>query len=145
MKSKSDVNDYLNLDLNVLYKNVLRANNNAISAKKKYNNISFNSYLNALKAVQRSVDLLFDKTDVCIDKLDNNMSLKSVTRVLKGKDGRFRNSVLAKRVDYSGRSVIAPGPDLRLNECFIPREMIYILFESFLLAKMISDYDMFSF
>ena len=61
--------------------------------------------------------------------------LKSLAEMLKGKQGRFRQNLLGKRVDYSGRSVIVVGPDLKLHECGLPKKMALELFKPFLLRK----------
>lgn len=67
----------------------------------------------------------------------NNKALKSLTEILEGKQGRFRQSLLGKRVDYSGRSVIIVGPSLRLNECGLPYEMVVELFQPFLINELL--------
>lgn len=69
----------------------------------------------------------------------NRKKLKSLTEVLKGKQGRFRQNLLGKRVDYSARSVIVVGPDLPMDHCGLPKKMALILFKPFIIAKLIED------
>jgi DNA-directed RNA polymerase subunit beta' len=66
----------------------------------------------------------------------NNRPLKSLSDMLKGKQGRFRQNLLGKRVDYSGRSVIVVGPELKLHECGLPKQMALELFEPFIIKKL---------
>ena len=65
-----------------------------------------------------------------------NRPLKSISDILKGKQGRFRQNLLGKRVDYSGRSVIVVGPNLKLNQCGLPKEMALELFKPFMMAEL---------
>ena len=65
-----------------------------------------------------------------------NRALKSLSDMLKGKQGRFRQNLLGKRVDYSGRSVIVIGPELKLHQCGIPKKMALILFEPFIIRRL---------
>ena len=67
----------------------------------------------------------------------HNHKLKSLSDLLRGKQGRFRQNLLGKRVDYSGRSVIVSGPDLRLNECGLPRKMALELFKPFVMNRLV--------
>ena len=66
----------------------------------------------------------------------NKRPLKSLSDMLKGKQGRFRQNLLGKRVDYSGRSVIVVGPELRLNQCGLPKNMALELFKPFIIRKL---------
>ncbi len=68
---------------------------------------------------------------------DNNRPLKSLSDMLKGKQGRFRQNLLGKRVDYSGRSVIVVGPELKLHQCGLPKDMAVELFKPFIIRKLI--------
>jgi DNA-directed RNA polymerase subunit beta' len=88
--------------------------------------------------LQESVDSLIDNARLAKDKMFclNNKALKSLTEILEGKQGRFRQSLLGKRVDYSGRSVIIVGPSLRLNQCGLPYEMAVELFQPFLINEL---------
>ena len=87
--------------------------------------------------LQESVDSLFDNTKKSSAvKTEANRPLKSLSDSLKGKQGRFRQNLLGKRVDYSGRSVIVVGPDLKLHECGLPKKMALELFKPFLYARL---------
>jgi DNA-directed RNA polymerase subunit beta' len=91
------------------------------------------------KLLQEGVDSLIDNARLAKDKTFclNNKALKSLTEILEGKQGRFRQSLLGKRVDYSGRSVIIVGPNLRLNQCGLPYEMAAELFQPFLINELL--------
>jgi DNA-directed RNA polymerase subunit beta' len=93
----------------------------------------------ARKLLQESVDSLIDNARVSKEKKMtlNNKALKSLTEILEGKQGRFRQSLLGKRVDYSGRSVIVVGPNLRLNQCGLPYDMVKTLFQPFLINQLL--------
>jgi len=69
----------------------------------------------------------------------NKKELKSLTEVLKGKQGRFRQNLLGKRVDYSARSVIVVGPTLPMDCCGVPKKMAIVLFKPFIISKLIED------
>ena len=93
---------------------------------------------NEKRMLQESVDALIDngrrgRTVVGA----NNRPLKSLSDIIEGKQGRFRQNLLGKRVDYSGRSVIVVGPTLQLNQCGLPREMALELFQPFVIHKLI--------
>ena len=88
--------------------------------------------------LQESVDSLFDNSrKVNAVKTEGNRALKSLSDILKGKQGRFRQNLLGKRVDYSARSVIVVGPNLKLHECGLPKDMAAELFKPFIIRKMI--------
>jgi DNA-directed RNA polymerase subunit beta' len=88
--------------------------------------------------LQEAVDSLFDNSrKASAVKTESNRALKSLSDSLKGKQGRFRQNLLGKRVDYSGRSVIVVGPELRLNECGLPKEMASELYKPFIIRKML--------
>jgi DNA-directed RNA polymerase subunit beta' len=91
------------------------------------------------KLLQEGIDSLIDNARLPKDKTFclNNKALKSLTEILEGKQGRFRQSLLGKRVDYSGRSVIIVGPNLRLNQCGLPYEMATELFQPFLINELL--------
>ena len=95
--------------------------------------------LHGRKLLQEGVDSLIDNARLTKDKTLclNNKALKSLTEILEGKQGRFRQSLLGKRVDYSGRSVIIVGPNLRLNQCGLPYEMAKELFQPFLINELL--------
>lgn len=92
-----------------------------------------------LKSVQEAVDCLIDNARLPAKQqiLLNNRPLKTLTELLEGKEGRFRQTLLGKRVDYSGRSVIVVNPELKLNQCGLPFQMAKILFEPFLIALLL--------
>jgi DNA-directed RNA polymerase subunit beta' len=91
------------------------------------------------KLLQEGVDSLIDNARLPKEKTFclNNKALKSLTEILEGKQGRFRQSLLGKRVDYSGRSVIIVGPNLRLNQCGLPYELAIELFQPFLINELL--------
>lgn len=91
------------------------------------------------KLLQDIIDCLIDNSRLPKNKIFslNNKALKSLTEILEGKQGRFRQSLLGKRVDYSGRSVIIVGPNLRLNQCGLPYEMAAELFQPFLVNQLL--------
>jgi DNA-directed RNA polymerase subunit beta' len=91
------------------------------------------------KSVQEAIDCLIDNSRVTKNRqiLINNRPLKALTEILEGKEGRFRQTLLGKRVDYSGRSVIVVGPELKLNQCGLPFQIAKTLFEPFLVALLL--------
>jgi DNA-directed RNA polymerase subunit beta' len=97
---------------------------------------------NEKRMLQESVDMLITgetRTSRSGFVSANKKALKSLTEVLKGKQGRFRQNLLGKRVDYSGRSVIVVGPDLKIDECGLPKTMALTLFKPFVIGKLIED------
>src|SRR3546814_11423077 len=89
---------------------------------------------------KEAVDSLFDNSrKVNAVKTEGNRALKSLSDILKGKQGRFRQNLLGKRVDYSGRSVIVVGPQLKLHECGLPKDMAAELFKPFIIRKLIEN------
>lgn len=97
--------------------------------------------INEKRMLQEAVDALIDngRRNKPVNG-GGNRALKSLSSSLKGKSGRFRQNLLGKRVDFSGRSVIAVGPTLKMNECGIPREMAIQLFRPFIASKLIKSY-----
>jgi len=92
---------------------------------------------NEIRMLQVSVDALFDNGRRGRAILGSNKRpLKSLAEMLKGKQGRFRQNLLGKRVDYSGRSVIVAGPELKLHQCGLPKKMAVELFKPFLYARL---------
>jgi DNA-directed RNA polymerase subunit beta' len=83
--------------------------------------------------LQEAVDALLDNSRRATAVKSENRPLKSLSDILKGKQGRFRQNLLGKRVDYSGRAVIVVGPELKLHECGVPKDMALELFKPFLL------------
>ncbi len=115
-------------DLNELYKRIIIVNNNIMVKQDQpgFGVVNFDEYINNLRLLQKTVDDLIDSSsNTETSSRYNVISLKSLTETLKGKKGRFRHNILGKKVDYSGRSVIVPGPDLSINECTIPRSMVF--------------------
>jgi DNA-directed RNA polymerase subunit beta' len=90
--------------------------------------------------LQEAVDALFDNTrkQIPVNSKDGR-PLKSLAENLKGKQGRFRQNLLGKRVDYSGRSVIVVGPTLKLNQVGLPKQMIVKLFEPFIVHELVKE------
>jgi len=123
-------------DLNDLYRRVIIRNNRL----KRLVEIKAPEVIlrNEKRMLQESVDSLFDNTrKSSAVKTDSNRPLKSLSDSLKGKQGRFRQNLLGKRVDYSARSVIVVGPDLKLFECGIPKDMAAELYKPFIIRKLI--------
>ena len=123
-------------DLNDLYRRVIIRNNRL----KRLIEIKAPEVIlrNEKRMLQEAVDSLFDNSrKVNAVEADGNRALKSLSDMLKGKQGRFRQNLLGKRVDYSGRSVIVVGPELKLHECGIPKDMAAELFKPFIIRKLI--------
>jgi DNA-directed RNA polymerase subunit beta' len=122
-------------DLNDLYRRVINRNNrlkNLLQLKTPEVIIR-----NEKRMLQEAVDALFDngRHGRAVTGAGNR-PLKSLSDMLKGKSGRFRQNLLGKRVDYSGRSVIVIGPELRLNQCGLPKKMALVLFEPFIIRRL---------
>ncbi len=123
-------------DLNDLYRRVIIRNNRL----KRLIEIKAPEVIlrNEKRMLQESVDSLFDNSRKSnAVKTESNRPLKSLSDSLKGKQGRFRQNLLGKRVDYSARSVIVVGPELKLHECGLPKDMAAELFKPFIIRKMI--------
>ena len=123
-------------DLNDLYRRVIIRNNRL----KRLIEIKAPEVIlrNEKRMLQESVDSLFDNSrKSSAVKTESNRPLKSLSDSLKGKQGRFRQNLLGKRVDYSARSVIVVGPDLKLHECGLPKGMAAELYKPFIIRKMI--------
>ena len=122
-------------DLNDLYRRILNRNNRL--KKQKEQNAPRLITKNEKRMLQEAVDALFDNAKRGKKAaVERNRHLKSLSDMLRGKQGRFRQNLLGKRVDYSGRSVIIVGPDLEMYQCGIPREMAIILFKPFVLREL---------
>ncbi len=122
-------------DLNDLYRRVINRNNRL----KKLIELRAPDVIlrNEKRMLQESVDALFDNSRRSRPtKGHNNRPLKSLSDMLKGKQGRFRQNLLGKRVDYSGRSVIVVGPELGFNECGLPKKMALELFDPFIIREL---------
>ncbi|MFN3849562.1 MAG: DNA-directed RNA polymerase subunit beta' [Spirosomataceae bacterium] len=123
-------------DLNDLYRRVIIRNNRL----KRLLEIKAPEVIlrNEKRMLQEAVDSLFDNSrKVNAVRSEGNRALKSLSDMLKGKQGRFRQNLLGKRVDYSGRSVIVVGPELKLHECGLPKDMAAELFKPFIIRKLI--------
>lgn len=127
-------------DLNDLYRRVINRNNRL----KKLIELNAPAVIchNEMRMLQEAVDALIDNSAVHGSRSANAQNgrrkLKSISDLLKGKQGRFRQNLLGKRVDYSGRSVIVVGPDLKLNECGLPKQMALELFKPFVISWLIA-------
>ncbi|MCQ2375362.1 MAG: DNA-directed RNA polymerase subunit beta' [Salinivirgaceae bacterium] len=123
-------------DLNDLYRRVIIRNNRL----KRLINIKAPEVIlrNEKRMLQEAVDSLFDNSRKSSTvRADSNRSLKSLSDSLKGKQGRFRQNLLGKRVDYSARSVIVVGPELKMHECGLPKDMAAELYKPFVIRKLI--------
>ena len=123
-------------DLNDLYRRVIIRNNRL----KRLMEIKAPEVIlrNEKRMLQESVDSLFDNTrKASAVKTESNRPLKSLSDSLKGKQGRFRQNLLGKRVDYSARSVIVVGPEMKLFECGLPKDMAAELYKPFVIRKLI--------
>jgi DNA-directed RNA polymerase subunit beta' len=125
-------------DLNDLYRRVINRNNRL----KRLIELKAPDIIirNEKRMLQEAVDALFDngRRGRAL-KGQNNRPLKSLSDMLKGKQGRFRQNLLGKRVDYSGRSVIVVGPELKLHQCGLPKKMALELFKPFIFRKLLKD------
>ena len=125
-------------DLNDLYRRVINRNNRLERLIK----LSAPDIIirNEKRMLQEAVDALIDngRRGRAVTGA-NNRALKSLSDMLKGKQGRFRQNLLGKRVDYSGRSVIVVGPELKLYQCGLPKEMAIELFRPFVMKKLVED------
>lgn len=124
-------------DLNDLYRRVIIRNNRL----KKLIDIKAPEVIlrNEKRMLQEAVDALIDNSRKAnaIKSGESNRALKSLSDSLKGKQGRFRQNLLGKRVDYSGRSVIVVGPELKLHECGLPKDMAIELFQPFVIRRLV--------
>ena len=123
-------------DLNDLYRRVIIRNNRL----KRLLEIKAPEVIlrNEKRMLQEALDSLFDNSRKSnAVKAEGGRALKSLSDVLKGKQGRFRQNLLGKRVDYSGRSVIVVGPELKMHECGLPKDMAAELFKPFVIRKLI--------
>src|SRR3989338_2563275 len=127
-------------DLNDLYRRVINRNNRL----KKRMSIGAPEVINRneKRMLQEAVDTLLNnsaRAGKALFTAGDRRKLRSLSDMLKGKQGRFRQNLLGKRVDYSGRSVIVVGPHLRLNQCGLPKEMAMKLFKPFVIGRLIRD------
>ena len=128
-------------DLNDLYRRVINRNNRL----KQLNALNAPEVIcrNEKRILQEAVDALIDNSarhsKTTTASTGQKRTLKSIADVLKGKQGRFRQNLLGKRVDYSGRSVIVVGPSLKLNQCGLPKKMALELFKPFIISRLIKQ------
>ena len=129
---------YASSDLNDLYRRVINRNNRL----KRLIQLNAPDIIvrNEKRMLQEAVDALIDngRRGRAVTGA-NNRALKSLSDMLKGKQGRFRQNLLGKRVDYSGRSVIVVGPELKIYQCGLPKEMAIELFRPFVMKKLVED------
>ena len=128
-------------DLNDLYRRVINRNNRL----KKLVDLNAPEVIrrNEMRMLQEAVDALIDNSAArggrAVSATGGRRRLKSISDMLKGKQGRFRQNLLGKRVDYSGRSVIVVGPKLKINECGLPKQMALELFKPFVISWLIRN------
>lgn len=130
-----DSGNFATSDLNDLYRRIINRNNRL----KKLMDLNAPEVIirNEKRMLQQSVDALFDNGRCRRPVLGaSNRPLKSLTDMIKGKQGRFRENLLGKRVDYSARSVIVVGPELKLHQCGLPKKIALELFQPFIIAKL---------
>ena len=127
-------------DLNDLYRRVINRNNRL----KKLIKLRAPEVIqrNEKRMLQEAVDALIDNSarrGRAVSSIGNRRRLKSLSDLLKGKQGRFRQNLLGKRVDYSGRSVIVGGPNMKIDECGIPKRMALELFKPFVIGRLLAN------
>lgn len=128
-------------DLNDLYRRVINRNNRL----KKLIDLNAPEVIrrNEMRMLQEAVDALIDnnaaRSGRAVSSTGQRRRLKSLSDMLKGKQGRFRQNLLGKRVDYSGRSVIVAGPELKISECGLPKMMALELFKPFVIGYLITN------
>src|SRR5213595_2352377 len=130
-----DSGNFATSDLNDLYRRIINRNNRL----KKLLDLNAPEVIirNEKRMMQQSVDALFDNNRCKRPVLgSSNRPLKSLTDMIKGKQGRFRENLLGKRVDYSARSVIVVGPELRLHQCGLPKKIALELYQPFIIRRL---------
>ena len=132
-----DGDRFASSDMNDLYRRVINRNNRL--TKLLQHSTPRIVIKNEQRMLQEAVDALFDNSRRTqpITSSMNKRPLKSLADIIKGKQGRFRQNLLGKRVDYSGRSVIVVGPDLKLHQCGIPKEMALELFKPHVISRLV--------
>lgn len=135
-----DGGKFTSADVNEIYRKIIIRNERV----KKFLSQPYTDKIilrNEMRMLQDAVDTIIDNARRKKPTLgkDKRRIVKSLTESLKGKQGRFRQNLLGKRVDFSGRSVIAVGPELKMNECGLPAEMVLKLFEPFIARELVSD------
>jgi DNA-directed RNA polymerase subunit beta' len=130
-----DSGNFATSDLNDLYRRIINRNNRL----KKLLELNAPEVIirNEKRMLQQSLDALFDNTRCRRPVLgSNNRPLKSLSDIIKGKQGRFRENLLGKRVDYSARSVIVVGPELKLHQCGLPKKIALELYQPFIIRRL---------
>ncbi|MFN3484311.1 MAG: DNA-directed RNA polymerase subunit beta', partial [Planctomycetota bacterium] len=130
-----DSGNFATSDLNDLYRRLINRNNRL----KKLLELNAPEVIirNEKRMLQQSLDALFDNTRCRRPVLgSNNRPLKSLSDIIKGKQGRFRENLLGKRVDYSARSVIVVGPELKLHQCGLPKKIALELYQPFIIRRL---------
>jgi DNA-directed RNA polymerase subunit beta' len=128
-------------DLNDLYRRVINRNNRL----KKLIDLNAPEVIrrNEMRMLQEAVDALIDNSAArggrAVSSTGGRRRLKSLSDMLKGKQGRFRQNLLGKRVDYSGRSVIVAGPELKIHQCGLPKQMALELFKPFVVSWLLQN------
>ncbi len=128
-------------DLNDLYRRVINRNNRL----KKLIDLNAPEVIrrNEMRMLQEAVDALIDNSAArggrAVIATGGRRRLKSLSDMLKGKQGRFRQNLLGKRVDYSGRSVIVAGPELKIHQCGLPKQMALELFKPFVISWLLRE------
>ena len=130
---------FASTDLNELYRRIINRNNRLRTMLEQPFPATVRN--NERRNIQEAVDALIDNGKKTKKFVSNNRPLKSLSDALRGKQGRFRQNLLGKRVDFSGRSVICVGPDLKMYQCGIPREMALILFKPFIINSIMKSLD----
>ena len=138
IRDRLDGGRFATSDLNDLYRRVINRNNRL----KRLLDLGAPDIIvrNEKRMLQEAVDALIDNGRRGRPVTGSgNRPLKSLSDMLKGKQGRFRQNLLGKRVDYSGRSVIVVGPELKMHQCGLPREMALELFKPFVMKKLVNE------
>nr|WRK68002.1 RNA polymerase beta' subunit [Phylloglossum drummondii] len=130
--------EIISSDINELYRRIIFRNNGLIDFMERKTFIPEGVIVRQKRLIQEAVDSLFDNS-MCKEPMTdlNGRLLKSFSDIIQGKEGRFRENLLGKRVDYSARSVIVVGPSLPLHQCGLPREIAMELFQPFIIRDLI--------
>nr|YP_009145447.1 RNA polymerase beta' subunit [Monomorphina parapyrum]AKL78920.1 RNA polymerase beta' subunit [Monomorphina parapyrum] len=128
-------NTIITTDLNFFYSKIIDSNNKIIKLRKM--SVPENFLNNEKLILQENVDKLINNESKKNTKTANQNSLKSLSKIIQGKRGRFRENLLGKTVDYSGRSVIIVEPKLNINQCGLPKEITTELFQPFIIKKLL--------
>lgn len=131
---------FVSADVNDLYKTLIIRNNRTTRLKSRGRGMSVLVLENESRMLQHGVDAVIDNSKQLEPTMDSSgQPKKSLSDIIRGKEGRFRKNLLGKRVDYSGRSVIVAGPELSAGQCGLPREMAVELFRPYVLHRLMSE------